>query len=106
MSPSSVANPDGSQAFTPMPQYQCHKKVWALKIQSVTLDADEAAKTGRETTGGAIIMPADDGYASFTVDADYVRKHNPVAGGYYVVYEDGYKSFSPAKAFEDGYARM
>lgn len=28
----------------------------------------------------------------------------PAAGGYYVVYEDGYQSYSPAKAFEDGYA--
>jgi len=24
-------------------------------------------------------------------------------GDYYVVYEDGYKSISPAKAFEEGY---
>jgi hypothetical protein len=27
-------------------------------------------------------------------------------GGYYVVYEDGYKSFSPASAFENGYTRL
>ncbi|MCK9988658.1 MAG: hypothetical protein AzoDbin1_05130 [Azoarcus sp.] len=27
-------------------------------------------------------------------------------GGYYVVYEDGYKSFSPAIAFESGYTRI
>ena len=27
-------------------------------------------------------------------------------GGYYVVYEDGYKSFSPAEAFESGYKRV
>ena len=38
--------------------------------------------------------------------ADVVEKHNPEAGGYYVVYEDGYKSFSPAKAFEEGYTRI
>jgi site-specific recombinase XerD len=34
---------------------------------------------------------------------DYVHKHKPEAGGYYVVYADGYKSYSPAKAFEEGY---
>ena len=27
-------------------------------------------------------------------------------GGYYVVYEDGYKSFSPAGAFESGYTPL
>ena len=34
---------------------------------------------------------------------EWLDKHNPEVGGYYVVYEDGYKSFSPAKAFEEGY---
>jgi hypothetical protein len=31
-------------------------------------------------------------------------KHKPEVGGYYVVYKEGYKSFSPAGAFEEGYA--
>lgn len=35
-----------------------------------------------------------------------MAKHKPVAGGYFVVYEDGYESFSPAKAFEEGYTRI
>jgi hypothetical protein len=30
----------------------------------------------------------------------------PQPGGYFVVYKDGYKSFSPAKAFEEGYTRI
>ena len=42
-------------------------------------------------------------YAPFKVDHSYIRKHNPQIGGYYVVYEDGYKSFSPAEVFESGY---
>jgi hypothetical protein len=29
-----------------------------------------------------------------------------LVGGYYVVYEDGYDSFSPAAAFEAGYAAL
>jgi len=33
-------------------------------------------------------------------------KHKPEVGGYYVVYADGYKSFSPAQAFEEGYTRV
>jgi hypothetical protein len=28
------------------------------------------------------------------------------AGGYFVVYEDGYESFSPAKAFEEVHIRI
>jgi hypothetical protein len=30
-------------------------------------------------------------------------KHAPQVGGYYVRYPDGYESWSPAKAFEEGY---
>ena len=33
----------------------------------------------------------------------FVQKHNPQSGGYYVRYEDGYESYSPAEAFESGY---
>ena len=53
-----------------------------------------------------MITPAEEGYAPFRVDWEYMHKHKPEVGGYYVVYEDGYKSFSPAKAFEDGYAAV
>ena len=89
-----------------MPRYQCHKKVWALKIESIVFDAGIAHLENRETDGSATITPADPGYAPFKVDHEYVRKHKPEAGGYYVVYLDGYKSFSPAKAFEEGYTRI
>lgn len=93
-------------ASSEMPRYKCHKEVWALKIASVTENSVLAALSGNESDGSAVIVPADEGYAEFRVDAEYVRKHKPVAGGYYVVYKDGYKSFSPADAFEDGYTRV
>lgn len=89
-----------------MPRYKCHKEVHALKIDAVHLDTDVAKIEGRETTGGAWIYPADKGYAPFEVDHAYVSKHKPEPGGYYVVYSDGYKSFSPAEAFESGYTRI
>ena len=89
-----------------MPRYQCHKKVWALKIEAVLRDSQIAAVEGRETDGSATLVPSDTAYAPFKVDAAYVRKHNPQAGGYYVVYEDGYTSFSPAEAFESGYTMI
>lgn len=79
-----------------MPRYQCHKQVHALKIEGIEhLYGD-----------GAVITPADEGWQPFRVDEAYIRKHNPQAGGYYVVYDDGYQSFSPAKAFEEGYTRL
>jgi hypothetical protein len=37
------------------------------------------------------------------VDHDWVLKHKPDVGGYIVVYPDGYTSYSPAAAFEEGY---
>lgn len=93
-------------AAAEMPRYKCHKEVWALKIAGIEFDHDKARAENRETDGSAMITPAEDGYAPFRVDANYVHKHKPEAGGYYVVYADGYKSFSPAKAFEDGYSAV
>ena len=86
-----------------MPRYQCHKKVCALKIKAIDLDIEKARAEDRETDGSATITPEEEGYAPFKVDALYLRKHQPQAGGYYVVYDDGYKSYSPAEAFETGY---
>lgn len=83
-----------------MPIYQCHKKVWALRIKEVKQSpAEEANDCG----GTWKIVPEESGYAEITVSHDFILKHQPQAGGYYVVYDDGYKSYSPAKAFEGGY---
>ena len=79
-----------------MPRYKSHKIVHALKIESISLGQD----------GNAMIVPVEKGYAAFPVDAAYVGKHTPKAGGYFVVYPDGYKSWSPADAFEDGYTAV
>lgn len=81
------------EAQRQMPKYNCHKQVWALKIAGIK----------HHTDGSAMITPEDEGYAPFRVDHEYMHKHKPQVGGYYVVYKDGYKSFSPAAAFEDGY---
>ena len=94
-------------ACVEMPRYRCHKEVWALKIKEIHLDSDAAMlNDNRETDGTAIMIPEDGSYAPIRLDAAYVRKHNPQAGGYYVVYKGGYKSWSPAVEFEEGYARI
>ncbi|GGE36263.1 hypothetical protein GCM10007276_12190 [Agaricicola taiwanensis] len=71
-----------------MPRYRSHKEVWALKIASVD---------------GTTLTFEKSGYAPLDVGAEFIERHKPEAGGYYVVYKDGYKSFSPAEPFEEGY---
>lgn len=80
-----------------MPQYRCHKRVWALQIEKVTTDP---------RTGDAVLTFTEKPYAPRRVDASYRVKHDPQPGGYFVVYEGGYESFSPAGAFESGYSRI
>lgn len=92
--------PDG--ASIEMPRWKCHKEVHALKIRSVT----DPTPPGNESDGSRLLHFDDVGYGAHRVPHDYVRKHNPQAGGYYVIYDDGYASWSPAKAFEDGYTRV
>jgi len=88
-----------------MPRYKCHKEVWALKIADIIFDSELARSENRETDGSAMITPVESGYAPFQVNREYVRKHNPQVGGYFVQYKDGYKSFSPSEAFESGYTK-
>jgi hypothetical protein len=85
-----------ARAGAQMPQYQCHKKVWALKIADIVLESD----------GIAIIIPSGEDFGPFTVDEEYMRKHSPQPGGYYVVSADGHKSWSSAEAFENGYTLL
>lgn len=75
-----------------LPQYKCHKIVRAAKIVGVANTADF----------GAFIHFEDD-VDSIQVNSDYIEKHKPQVGDYFVVYDDGYESVSPSKAFEDGY---
>lgn len=82
-----------------MPRYKSHKTVWALKIKAIQPTPADTPIDG----GSWRITPEDTGYAPFDVPHSYYLKHQPQDGGYYVVYSDGYKSFSPAAAFEDGY---
>lgn len=72
-----------------MPQYQSHKKVWALQILSVEEN---------------IIHFMNSIYAPREVDPKIFSRYIPVSGDYFVVYEDGYESISPKKVFEEGYA--
>ena len=92
-----------------LPKYVCHKEVWALKIAKIQAARPDgpyhvACGKNEETDGSAMITPENEKYPPFHVSREYMQKHSPVEGGYYVQYEDGYKSFLPAEAFEDGYS--
>ncbi len=77
-----------------MPKYKCHKEVWALKIKSIERDAVTK------------LIFEDEGFPAILVSYNYDVKHDPEPGGYYVVYSDGYQSYSPAEAFESGYTKV
>ena len=78
-----------------MPQYECHKKVWALKIAAIEVYEDKSAK----------IVPSDNGYDMFKTKEGWAEKFHGDENdiGYYVVYPDGYASWSPTSAFDSGY---
>lgn len=92
---------DSNVAAVQMPRYKCHKEVWALKIKAI-VNAPPDAIPGFLT----LEFEESEIYAPMALSNDYFEKHKPEAGGYYVVYEDGYRSFSPAVAFESGYTRV
>lgn len=104
-----------NEAQRELPKYKCHKEVHALKIKAVDIHRPTVAELDRILSGfandgdsqaGTFIIPEDAGYARFRVDDEYASKHDPKPGGYFVVYDDGYKSYSPCKAFEDGYTKI
>lgn len=83
-----------------LPAYKSDKTVWALKIAEIQQSpADELSTVDGGTWR---LIPENHGYGPITVPHSYIVKHAPQVGGYYVVYADGYASFSPAKAFEEG----
>jgi hypothetical protein len=74
-----------------IPQYQCHKKVGAFEIGKIE---------------GCMIYPLHDDLEPVKVDFEFIDRHPLNQPGYLVFYEDGYMSFSPKKAFEDGYTAI
>lgn len=77
--------------------YHSHKVVRAGKIRSVARGKDKA-------NPGSVYLTLENG-DTIHETAGYAEKHDPRAGGYYVMYPDGYTSWSPASAFEQGYTQ-
>jgi hypothetical protein len=87
--------------FHLIPKYRAHKVVEALKIKVVSVDET----TDRTLT--VVLFPEDPRFQPFPVPQDWYMRNKPASGtldgGYWVRYDNGYTSWSPAKAFDDGY---
>lgn len=75
-----------------LPRWKCHKEVRAFKITGINIPPDQIGHVRLSGNGIEI-----------EVTVEYMKKHRPQVGGFYVLYEDGYHSFSPSTAFESGY---
>jgi hypothetical protein len=79
-------------------KYKCHKVVEAGKIMSMVQDLENEKLILNLYEGlNTVILPT---------KLSYLRRHNPQTGGYYVRYDNGYESYSPAETFENGYTRI
>lgn len=78
-----------------LPLYQSHKQVRGGKIVDIKHFGPSSSS----------ILTLHNG-AQRRVSSEYVEKHDPQIGGYYVLYEDGYESWSPAEAFENGHTQI
>lgn len=89
--------PAGLQAS--IPRYVCHKIVRALKIRRI----DHNLSTPRYLAIGF-----EDNFEAFEglMVFDTQNKPVPSPGWYYVLYDNGYESFSPPEAFEEGYTAI
>lgn len=84
-----------------MPLYACHKVVKALEIRVIEPHVPDPSGSQGTGASGAIIHFVD-GQALW-VDNGFMQKHKPQHAGYFVMYDDGYCSWSPALAFVKGY---
>lgn len=82
-----------------LPSYTGTKTVLAAKITGVTAAKDDKGN-------GLLCL---EGESDWLISSDWLLKHCPpggpqeFVGGYLVIYEDGYTSWSPAEPFEKAY---
>lgn len=86
-----------------LPQWKCHKVVEASKVELIEQGTEPDPI---RFPNGSWLLSLEGVPGCIEVAHEWVQKHNPQVGGYFVRYADGYTSYSPAPAFEDGYARL
>jgi hypothetical protein len=86
------------QGFLELPRWECHKVVSGDKIVEIREVTIKGLVIGRQW-----LLACD---AIIDVVPSWIVRGAPVVGDYMVRYDDGYTSWSPAAAFEDGYTRL
>jgi hypothetical protein len=91
---------DASRPISELPRWQSHKIVQGARITGVS----------EGSLPDVLFVWHLEGGFSIEVDEDLARRiprgvFSPT-GGYLVIYEDGYRSWSPAEAFEAGYTKI
>lgn len=86
--------------FALLPKYDCHKVVSAGVIKAIEV-VDSLWKAR-----AVMVSDASGADLEFICSASMFTRFEPKPGDYLVVYEDGYQSFSPKKAFDEGYKRQ
>lgn len=93
----------GFEAKKQMPRWRSHKQVQGDKIVEIK---QAPADQERQHAGGDWLLLLACGQTVTVGHEAYVQRHKPLVGGYYVLYADGYESYSPAEPFEGGYTRV
>lgn len=78
------------------PEYESHKVVRAARIAELIYDRPDGDVVS------VVVVPEGGEPEEFTPTEQSMLKHAKV-GGWAMLYPDGFRSVSPAKAFEDGY---
>jgi len=81
-------------------EWKSHKKVRAGRVLQQPEDdpsVSEVTMTVEDVNGAP---------CKVNVPRNFFSRGAPSRGDYIVIYDDGYKSWSPAKAFEEGYTRV
>ena len=89
-----------------MPKYKSHKTISALKIDSMISGEGRVYLDFLEYGRLSLVAEEEDTIRIVTAIGRHAAETGENDNGYYVVYEDGYKSWSPTKAFEEGYTKM
>lgn len=83
-------------------RYQCHKVVRAARIVAVS----DAVSIHGDGIGASRAVDLE-GIGQVLIPVNWAGwRYSPVPGGYLVIYEDGFSSYSPAQPFEAGYTLM
>jgi len=89
-----------------LPQYRSHKVVRAARITGIETAPAVVDKPEEKRLILGDLLADKDMTAYVLVTTEWVEQRKAEAGGWFVVYEDGYTSYSPDKAFTEGYTAI